>query len=97
MAPQVERNGAPALTRHDLCRATPGIAGLAATMEEEHGPRIGIPPDVGHEVHSLEAVEYDTLGIHAPIVAEAGRVGKTSRRRGPAGSVRIGPRVTVVP
>jgi len=58
------------------------VPGLPAAVEEEHGPGIGLPPDVGHEVHALEAFEYDTLGIHASMVAEAGTVGKTPRRPG---------------
>ena len=66
VATLVQGDGAPALLRHDLGRAAPGEAGLTPTVEEEHGPGVGIAAHVGHQMHAFEALKDRSFGVHGP-------------------------------
>ncbi len=84
VAPEIERDRPPPVTGDDLGRLTPGVAGLAAPVHEEHGPVAIVSPDVGDEVNALNP---SNRSVRVPISAtiRSGHVrAQEARDGGPA-------------
>ena len=49
VAPLIDGVGPPPFLGQDRCRRAPGVAGLAAAVQEHHGSSVGSAIDVGHQ------------------------------------------------